>query len=354
MTEQNRIDTMIDQKALEQKLTLTGKQWAKTALLSTHALRLAGEVAGQGIVILLYHSIFEGPDSHENTLDMGHSVEIFKRQMEIVARQYDVVSMDDIPMFLTGEKRMPRRPVAVTFDDGYANNFEVAIPVLNHFSIPATFYVTTACIDRKQLPWIARIRRAFRTTEKEFWKAPDGRTLSLADRDLREVARMRACEYCAQLAGEPQERLIVAIEDALEIAPPPEESCRMLSWDQLRYMVRSGHIVGSHTVSHPNLAHVGPQELRNELDQSKRRLQEELGITVQHFAYPNPILTPHWTIQTVAAIRRAGYRTAVIATPGIVRRNDDPLCLHRVASSRKLDSFRWNLECVFLGRRAMS
>jgi peptidoglycan/xylan/chitin deacetylase (PgdA/CDA1 family) len=128
----------------------------------------------------------------------------------------------------------------------------------------------------------------------------------------------------------------------------------MLSWDELRRMVRAGHTVGSHTLSHPNLAHVGPAELKSELVGSRQRLERELGVPVEHFAYPNPILTPHWSTRTVAAIRRAGYRTAVIATPGIVRREDDPLCLHRVASSRRLDAFRWNLECVFLGRRATS
>ena len=339
---------------IERLNLVAGKQLAKSALLATGALRLAGEVAGQGIVILLYHSVFEGLDSHQNTLDMGHSVDIFQRQMEIVARSYDVVTMDDIPMFLSGEKRMPRRPVAVTFDDGYANNFEVATPVLNRYGIPATFYVTTDCIDGNQLPWIARIRRAFRTTERLSWESPERRTLSLANRELREVARVAACEYCAQLAGKRQKQLIETIESALGLEPPAPETCRMLNWDELRRMVRDGHTVGSHTVSHPNLAHVVADELKTELVESKRRLEQELGVTVPHFAYPNPILTPHWTTRTVAAIRRAGYRTAVIATPGIVRREDDPLCLHRVASSRKLDAFRWNLECVFLGRSAMS
>jgi len=339
---------------MERLNLVAGKQLAKSALMATGALRLAGEVAGQGIVILLYHSVFEGPDSHQNTLDMGHSVEIFERQMEIVARNYDVVTMDDVPMFLSGEKRMPRRPVAVTFDDGYANNFEVATPVLNRYGVPATFYVTTDCIDRNQLPWIARIRRAFRTTERQWWESPNGRTYSLAGHDERETARLAACEYCAQRAGIRQQRLIEMIEIALGLEPPAPDTCRMLSWDELRRMVREGHTVGSHTVSHPNLAHVVAEELTTELVESKRRLQKELGVPVEHFAYPNPILTPHWTTRTVAAIRRAGYRTAVIATPGIVRREDDPLCLHRVASSRKLDAFRWNLECVFLGRRAMS
>lgn len=332
----------------------TGKQWAKSALLSTGALRLAGEVAAQGIVILLYHSVFEGPDSHENTLDMGHSVELFRRQMEILARQYNVVSVEDIPQFLLGQKRTPRRPVAVTFDDGYANNFEVAVPVLNHFEIPATFYVTTGCIDQKQLPWIARIRRAFRTSRQPTWRSPDRLTMSLTTRALREKALVAACEHCARLTGDAQEELIHSIESALGVAPPSEESCRMLSWDQLRGMVRTGHVVGSHTVSHPNLAHVGADALKVELEESKRRLEKELGVAVSHFAYPNPILTPHWTLRTVVAIRRADYRTAVIATAGIVRRNDDPLCLHRVAASRKLETFRWNLECAFLGRRVMS
>jgi len=339
----------------EQRFNLTsGKQWAKSALMATGALRLAGEVAGQGIVILLYHSVFAGPDSHQNTLDMGHSVEVFQRQMEIVARGYDVVTMDEIPMFLRGEKRMPRRPVAVTFDDGYANNFEVATPVLNRYGIPATFYITTDCVDRNQLPWIARLRRAFRTTQRQSWQAPAGPTFPLVNRDLRETARVAACEYCAQLAGDRQEQMIEMIESALGLEPPTPDTCRMLSWDELRRMVRCGHTVGSHTVSHPNLAHVGSEELKTELVESKQRLEQELGVPVPHFAYPNPILTPHWTTRTVAAIRRAGYRTAVIATPGIVGRKDDPLCLHRVASSRKLDAFRWNLDCVFLGRRAMS
>ena len=330
------------------------KQLAKSALLATGALRWAGEVAGQGIVILLYHSVFEGPDSDQNTLDMGHSVDIFERQIEIIARTYDVVTMDEIPMFLSGEKRMPRRPVAVTFDDGYANNFEVATPILNRYGVPATFYVTTDCIDRNQLPWIARIRRAFRTTRRESWQAPDGRELPLANHVERETARVVACEYCAQLAGNRQERVIETIESALDLGPPAPATCRMLNWDELRRMVGDGHTVGSHTVSHPNLAHVVEDELKTELVESKRRLEQELGVPVPHFAYPNPILTPHWTTRTVAAIRRADYRTAVIATPGIVRREDDPLCLHRVACSRKLDAFRWNLECVFLGRRAMS
>jgi peptidoglycan/xylan/chitin deacetylase (PgdA/CDA1 family) len=339
---------------MERMKLVAGKQLAKSALMATGALRWAGEVAGQGIVILLYHSVFEGPDSHQNTLDMGHSVEIFERQMEIIARSYDVVTMDDIPMFLREEKRMPRRPVAVTFDDGYANNFEVATPVLNRYGVPATFYVTTDCIDHNQLPWIARIRRAFRTTERKSWQSPEGRVLPLADRGERETARVIACEYCAQLTGIRQQRLIEMIESTLGFEPPAPDTCRMLNWDELRRMVRDGHTVGSHTVSHPNLAHVVADELKTELVESKSRLEHELGVPVPHFAYPNPILTPHWTTRTVAAIRRAGYRTAVIATPGIVRREDDPLCLHRVASSRKLDAFRWNLECVFLGRRAMS
>jgi peptidoglycan/xylan/chitin deacetylase (PgdA/CDA1 family) len=339
---------------MDESSVMLSKRIAKSALLATGALRWAGSVTRPGIVILLYHSVFEGADSHANTLDMGHPAELFRQQMEIIARRYDPVNLNDIPLFLSGEKRMPRRPVAVTFDDGYANNFEVATPILDHYGIPAVFYVTTGCIDRNQLPWIARVRRAFRTTGRPTWNAPYGRIFSLATSELRETARLAACEYCAQLAGAPQEQAIEGIEIALDIENSPMKDVRMLSWDQLRRMVRNGHIVGSHTVSHPNLAHVSRVDLMTELAESKRKLEVELGVPSVHFAYPNPILTPHWTHNTVYALRHAGYQTAVIATPGIVRQSDDPLCMPRVASSRKLDAFRWNLECVFLGRRAMS
>jgi peptidoglycan/xylan/chitin deacetylase (PgdA/CDA1 family) len=255
---------------------------------------------------------------------------------------------------VAGERSMPRRPVVVTFDDGYADNLEVAAPILNHFGIRATFYVTVNCVDKGQLPWIARVRHAFRSTKKCCWQAPDAGTWPLSDDRTREAAFIAASEVCARLSGDAQERIVQTIDRELDVGPIPTDACRMLTWDQVRDLARGGHVIGSHTLSHPNLAHVGDDELGIEVNESKQRIEDQLGIPVLHLAYPNPSLSQHWTARTIAASQQVGYQTAVIATPGLVRKSDDLFCLHRVAASRELNAFRWNLESVFLGRRAIS
>ena len=104
----------------------------------------------------------------------------------------------------------------------------------------------------------------------------------------------------------------------------------MMSWDQARQLARAGHIVGSHTMTHPNMAHVkSDSDLQQEFEQSKRRLEQELNAPVVHFSYPCPILQPHWTERTVNMCRQLGYRTAVTTNPGLARRGNDPLTLRR-------------------------
>ena len=331
----------------------TGKRWIKTALVGSGALRLVSKVTGQGIAILMYHSVLDEPEHQANTVDMGHQTETFRRQMEIIAHEYDPVSMDEVPSFVTGERPMPRRAVVITFDDGYADNLEVAAPILSHFGICATFYVSVRCVDEAQPPWVARVRYAFRRSKKQLWQSPNGTIWPLADYEGRETAFIAACALCARLTGEAQERMVEAMERELDAGPIPPEACRMLTWDQVRALTRGGHIVGSHTLSHPNLAHVGDDELNTEITKSRRRIQDEVGGPILHFAYPNPVLSPHWTMRTVAASRQAGYQTAVIATPGLVRQRDDLHSLHRLPASRNLEAFRWNLACLFLGRRSM-
>src|SRR5262249_348286 len=68
-------------------------------------------------------------------------------------RHYEPVTLDDLAAFVRGERAMPRRCVAVTFDDGFADNFEIAAPILNRAGIKAAFYITVGCIEPVRLPW---------------------------------------------------------------------------------------------------------------------------------------------------------------------------------------------------------
>jgi peptidoglycan/xylan/chitin deacetylase (PgdA/CDA1 family) len=338
------------------KVGAGAKDVIKKAFVNSRALRLVGRFGPSAAVILMYHSVRGQPGQFANSIGTGiiHATSVFERQMELIARRFRPVTLEDVLLFLKGETKLPHRAVAVTFDDGFADNCEIAAPILARYGIRAVFYVTAALIGTKTPPWYCRLRFAFATTRRSEWRDPDtGRKHPLDTRDGREKAVLAAFDSCASLAGNKQEETVASIEGNLEsdLRMISNDLRFMMDWDQVRRLTREGHVVGSHTLTHPNVAHVISQEiLRRELSESKREIEEAIGSTVDHFSYPHPALVPQWNEETVAMTRRVGYRSAVTTTPGPVRASADPLRLMRVGAPRPEHQFLWNLEKTFLGR----
>jgi peptidoglycan/xylan/chitin deacetylase (PgdA/CDA1 family) len=301
----------------------------------------------------MYHSVRDEPERFANSIGSGilHSTRDFAQHMELVATRFSPVTVDEIQLFLNGGKPLPRRAVAVTFDDGYVDNAEIVAPILNRIGIRASFYLTTSLIGAKNAPWFCRLRHAFAVTMKKEWLSPaSGRPCILATTKDRNAALRAAFDTCASLAGDPLEQTVCTIERSLDVQTLNEADGLMMDWNQARALQRDGHIVGCHTLTHPNLAQVASDIARSELVVSKHKLEEEMSAPVLHFSYPHPALNPHWTPGTVAMTREAGYRTAVTTTFGPVRREDDPLSLTRIWTPRPVPDFLWNLERAFLRR----
>jgi peptidoglycan/xylan/chitin deacetylase (PgdA/CDA1 family) len=332
-----------------------GKRLVRRTLLRSGALRLAGQAVPPYLTVLRYHSVREEPELYANSIGAGivHSRRAFAEQMELLARRFHPVSLGETLHFLRREKPIPRRAVVVTFDDGYADNFEIVAPVLARFGIQAAFYLTVGSVASGNPPWFCRLRRAFASTQKKVWTdSTDGSVRSLAALKEGEAAYRIAADRCARLAGKAQEQALQAIERDLDVEPLSAREGLMLSWEQARALQQAGHTIGSHTLTHPNLAHVEEAAARQELEESKRILEKEVGVPVVHFSYPHPTLDPHWTEQTVAMTEKAGYQTAVTATAGPVQKRDNPLTVRRISAPGDRHEFLWRLECTFLGRCA--
>lgn len=326
------------------------KSLAKKVLLGSGLMRLAAGFRGPRGAILMYHSVVENPAAQENLLGgIGHSRKIFRGQMQLLARKYRPVTLDQMKQFARGEA-LPDRAVAVTFDDGYADNSEIAAPILNEVGIPATFYVTVDCVAKGRVPWPARLRFAFRNTQKKKWSDPSGKSWALNDDASREKAYLFSCDECCKLTGAAQEKYVERVELDLEARAPGESGALMMNYEQVRGLARQGHIIGSHTMSHPNLAHVSLPELRAEMIDSKLALERELKSTVQHFSYPCPALPPNWSDATVEESRKAGYETAVTTDNGVTRRGDDTLRWKRLPPTKTVEGLKWNLERAFASR----
>jgi len=331
------------------------RDWAKKTILASGALRFAGNLQGRSAAILMYHSVLPDPSQQADSLGgIVHSEAAFRAQIGLLARDYHPISLDSMVKHLRNEEDFPKRSVVVTFDDGYADNYEVAMPILDQFEVPATFYVTVDCVENKRLPWPSRLRFAFRRTKQTSWKdsktGSNGKSWNLSSQLNREEAFLAACDACCQLSSAVQEEFIRRIEQELQAELPVESGSLMMSYDQMRGLAGHRHIVGSHTLTHPNMAQLKADDAQRELAESKQRLESRLGAPIKHFSYPCPALNPHWSERTVEQSRALGYETAVTTNSGLTRPGDELLCLKRLHPTKTVQGLRWNLESAFAGR----
>lgn len=326
------------------------KGLVKKALMESGALRWLARRRGKSVAILMYHSVLEVPDQVQDSLGgIALPTTAFQSQMEVLAKEFHPIDLEQAGRFVTGQGDLPDRAVVVTFDDGYTDNYEVAMPILNRLGVPATFYVTVDCVERRTLPWPSRLRFAFRTTNQKTWTDNAGKLWSLSSGEDREKAYLSACDQFCKVAGATLEAEIARAESELEAKLPDHAGELMMTWEQVKALEQNGHIIGSHTMTHPNMAFLKLDDLRRELNDSKRVMESHLASRVRHLSYPCPALFPNWTQQTTEESQRAGYQTAVTTNDGVVRERDNPLELKRVRPTRTADGLRWNLESAFAG-----
>jgi peptidoglycan/xylan/chitin deacetylase (PgdA/CDA1 family) len=325
------------------------KTWLKRRMLHSGALTVVARVLPPAAVILMYHSIVEEPELTRDTIRVSQSKRNFEAHMQMLAERFTPVTVQDVAYFASEGRPLPRRAVAVTFDDGFADNYHEVLPVLARFGIPATFYIMVNAVDDGTLPWYCRMNFAFRTTRRTAWTDLEhGQDYPLNSAQDRQAALKAAWSIGARKTGGTQEQFLRHVETSLDVKPPANRV--MLTWDEVRAMRKAGHIIGGHTLSHPNLAHVSEAEARSEIEGCKRRLEEELGEPVNHFSYPHPALDPCWSSQTVKITSEAGFQSAALTYCGPVRRGENPLSLKRIYAANDLAQWMWNIESTFLGR----
>ena len=134
-------------------LASKSKRWLKKALVRSSILEIASQLSPASAVILSYHSIVEEPRLTDQILGISQSRSNFEAHMKTVAQQFSPVTVEEVADFAKTGRQLPPRALAVTFDDGFADNYEVALPILHHYGIPATFYIMVNAVTSGFLPW---------------------------------------------------------------------------------------------------------------------------------------------------------------------------------------------------------
>ena len=329
------------------------KRLVKRALVNSNVMQLAARMTQPRAVVLMYHSVVEDPRQTANTIRISQSRESFEWQMRALAERFNPITLDQVVDFAQQRSDLPRRSVAVTFDDGFADNYEFVLPILAKYGIRATFYIMVNAVATGEPPWYCRLTYAFSTTKRHELTFGEPAIAYNLNKPEERMAALHTCwDSGSALTGDAQRQMVECVEQSLEVHPLDASSKLMLNWDQVRAMHKAGHTIGGHTMSHPNLAHVPLDQARSEIMGCKETLEGVLGVPLVHFAYPHPALNPQWSSETLAITRDGGFKSAVLTTQGAVFRGDDPLCMMRVPADERGYQWSWDVERAFLRNRA--
>ena len=251
-----------------------------------------------------------------------------------LAAWFNVLPLDEAVRRLA-DGSLPPRALAITFDDGYADNCAVALPILRAHGLPATFYIATGFLDGGRMFNDSVIETVRRCQAERLDLSGLGLTglgkglgeLPLDDMAARSAAIGRILGAIKYLPLEERLHTAQRIADLAEVATLPDNL--MMSSAQLRILATGGMQIGAHTVSHPILMRLTDVEARREIARSKDDLEQCLGQPVRQFAYPNGRPGTDYGAREVALVRSLGFDAAVTTAPGAASAGADPFQLPR-------------------------
>jgi peptidoglycan/xylan/chitin deacetylase (PgdA/CDA1 family) len=275
--------------------------------------------AGVGAIFMLHHVRPRRDAAFQPNRHLEVTPEFLRDMLiHLRSRGIDIISMDEVRRRLI-ERDFSRRFASFTLDDGYRDNRDFALPVMQEFDAPLTLYVTSDFADGSgRLWWIALEMAIARASSIEM---TIGGMLCRLD-TVTSAAKQAAFDRLHEtLRGLPEHALRHEMT-ALRARHGVDDAtiCRNLcmSWDELKPFAAHPLVtIGSHTVSHCNLAAEDEESARRELTASRARIEDVLQRPVVHLAYPYGDRAAAGP-REFASAGAAGYRTAVTTRPGMV------------------------------------
>jgi peptidoglycan/xylan/chitin deacetylase (PgdA/CDA1 family) len=250
-----------------------------------------------------------------------------------LARSFNVLPLDQAAEKLYAGT-LPARALCITFDDGYADNHDVALPILRQHGLSATFFVATGFLDGGRM-WNDTLVEAVRGCALgrldlgDLPAGPEEQTLGslpLGSMDERRQAIDRLIGVAKYLPPDDRESFVLAVAGAAQARLPDD---LMMRSDQVIALKRAGMTVGGHTVHHPILARLEPAKARQEIAAGKMALEALLQSPVTLFAYPNGKPGRDFMPEHAALVREVGFSLAVTTAPGAASASTDRFLLPR-------------------------
>jgi peptidoglycan/xylan/chitin deacetylase (PgdA/CDA1 family) len=264
------------------------------------------------ITVLMYHRVLEDADCDGYpfpSLVMPRS--LFEAQLDHLSEHAHVLPVSDALRQGRDFPGGPKPTVCLTFDDGYADNFEIVAPLLETRGLRGTFFITAGAVQGQKPLWYDRAATA--------WTLHGGQRIReridlVSDTDEPGFeTRQSWIDWLKSVSNDQRQTILTSLETGSNGGAVP---CQLMDADQVRQLAERGHEIGSHTLWHPILTTMGEHERRNEIEGAKELLFQWTKREVAGFCYPNGNFDP----EVIRQLQEAGHSYACTTQPG---RNDD-------------------------------
>jgi len=281
---------------------------------------------GRGrLSILSYHSVLVNSDYLRPGVPSARE---FEWQMALISKYFSPLSLLEAGRRLK-DGSLPENAICVTFDDGYRDNLEVAAPILQKRSIPATFFIATA-FQNGAIMWNDWIIESIRSCTASSITVDSLGLIELPlTSDVEKLSAthrlIMAIKYKAPVLRQRYVEIVKNYGD-----PGWFEKLKlMLSSDEILQLHRMGFCIGGHTDNHPILKCLDGESAKMEIEVGRDKLSELLGEEVEVFAYPNGKFEVDYSELHVELVEKAGFSLAVTTHKGVSTRDSDIFQLPR-------------------------
>jgi len=286
------------------------------------------------LTILLYHGVTNSlSDGIENFSYKHIPIEEFEKQIGFLKKNCTILSMDDVVNISKEGAAWPKNAVAVTFDDGFKNNYTTAAPILEKYDCPATFYICAGMINTDLMFWVDKIEDCInRTSKREISILLEKRVILSLNGYVEKISALtKIKKYCKLSNVDIKNRVISELIDETEINPSSNSSqnYKMMSWEEVRKLNSTSLFnFGGHTLYHDVMTAQKIQDIVTDIDTTLNLLNYNLKQITRHFAYPEGQIN-HYSGLVINALVDRGVVCCPSAIDG-VNTDEDLFNLKRI------------------------
>jgi peptidoglycan/xylan/chitin deacetylase (PgdA/CDA1 family) len=288
--------------------------------------------------VLMYHRFSAQPENRKV------SIKTFEEQLEYISKDFNVISLNE---YIDKKKSgiSLKDEVVITIDDGYTDFFEYAYPLLRKYRFPATLFIASDFLEKKNWLWWDEIEYILKKTHKDkiiFQYQNNSFNIEKQkgiDKPWNEIA-----DACLELGEADRKELLNHLTKSLDVNLPqiPQKEYSAITIKQAKKMMNNGISIGCHTKTHPVLKSLRPEDLEKEIIYSKNRLEKILQTEINFFCYPygrsNDV-----NDKITVVLQKAKFKGAVVAYSDSKFKpfNKFAICRHGIGNN--LNEFLWKV-----------